>query len=54
MIKYLWDLLFYSCQHKWRVKAEIDVYTWDSDRRPTGTKYIMMCEHCGKIKVKRV
>lgn len=55
MFKYLWDLLFHSCRHKWKVINKIDVYC-DSygSKLPHATKYVSQCENCGKIKVKRV
>lgn len=48
MFKYLWDLLFHSCKHKWVHKE-----TWENKRFSTIT-YVLHCQHCGKIKVKRV
>lgn len=51
MIKLL-QFLFHGCWHKWKiidkhtVDYKGDFSAWTADR------YILQCEHCGKIKAK--
>lgn len=50
MLKYLWDLMFHSCQHRWKVINKIDVYCDSYTKLPHATKYVTQCEICGKLR----
>ena len=51
MIRLLYLLIFgHWCDHKWKLIKEIKVFWDESDSIPSGTKYIMQCEKCGKMK----
>ena len=60
MIGFLYRLLigkFTSCDHKWEILKEKSVYNLADDGSyynfPSYTKYVMRCDHCGEIKVKK-
>ncbi len=39
----------WSCKHKWKEFHKIRVFYEESDTMPYETKFIMICENCGKI-----
>jgi hypothetical protein len=45
---------FGLCDHKWYLLEVIKVYDEDKEGQPPlYHKYVLQCEHCGKIKVKK-
>lgn len=40
------------CEHKYKVNEKIDVF--EGGTRPVATKFILVCEKCGKIKSKEL
>ena len=54
----LFSKIFNLCQHKWINIEKISVYeTWDGittpGQKPSYYKYVLKCERCGDIKVKK-
>lgn len=55
MIKYLWDLLFYSCRYQYEIYSVTGLFDPSrSSTIPVGRKLVLKCKHCGKIKSKKV
>ena len=48
MLKHLWDLLFYSCRHKWKIIVSRNLV--NGRGVCIGHMHTLQCEHCGKIK----
>ena len=42
------------CKHKWKIINKIKQYEHGNGEMPYGTKYILQCEKCGKIKKKEI
>lgn len=47
------------CNHKYKIIEKVDLFGYKSHNYQyvevlTGAEYILQCEHCGKIKKKRV
>lgn len=61
MILWLWRLVWGNpaCEHRWELVEEVRVYDtiWlhESAERvmPAGYKYVLRCERCGDIAVRR-
>lgn len=57
-MKWIKDLLE-LCNHKYKIIEKVDLFRYENHnyqyvKVPTGAEYILQCEHCGKIKKKRV
>lgn len=39
-----------SCHHDWRVHKEVNVYEFNSSKRPYKITQTLICNKCGKIK----
>lgn len=54
----LFSKIFNLCQHKWVELKTIKVYDSDieqpSNKLPVYLKFILKCEHCGDIRVKKI
>jgi hypothetical protein len=54
MLKELWDFLFYSCRHKWKIIEKLKVYTMYSGELPEYDIYVQECTKCGEIKRRKI
>lgn len=54
MLKRIYNFLFKSCDHNWKIIHSSKLVMNDKQIIPHGYKYILQCEKCGNIKAKTI
>lgn len=56
MIKRIYDYLFYSCQHEFKIIDVVKIHDrmFYPEDLPIRLKYVLQCKKCGEIKTQKI